>query len=68
MAPLSYTFHIPTAVNALSFKYESITKVPVERFLDFIKPNVGIFIHLLALLGAFTYPNDRFPYPFMYFN
>ena len=25
-------------------------------------------MHLLALLGLFTDYNDRFPYPFMYFN
>ena len=43
-----------TAVNALSFKQESITKI--ERFLD------------LVLLGPFTDPNDRFPYHFIYFS
>ena len=45
-----------TAVNALSFKQESITKI--EHFLD-LKSHK---IHLLALLGPFTDSNDRFPY------
>ena len=51
-----------TVVNALSFKKKSIRKI--ERFLDFFKPK----IHLLALLGPFTDPDDRFPYPFIHFN
>ena len=52
-----------TAVNALSFHEESVTKI--ECFLDFISHK----IHLLYLLGPFTDPNDRFPYPLLiYFN
>ena len=52
-----------TAVNALSFQQESVTKI--ERFLNLISHK----IHLLVLLGLFTDPNDRFLYSLLiYFN
>ena len=41
------------AVNALPFKYESITNLKLIEHL-----------HLLVLVDPFTDPNDRFPYPF----
>ena len=47
--PVQNFASLSTAVNALSFKQEQITKR--ERFPDFIKPYA---IHLLALLGPFT--------------
>ena len=57
---LVYNFaSLLTSVNALSFK--KISKI--ERFVDFLKP-----YNSSVLLGLFTDPNDRFPYPFICLN
>ena len=67
--PFTYLFNnfasLLTDVNALSFKWQPITKI--ERFLDFIRP-WNSSVSPLHLLGPFTDPNDRFPYLFVYFN
>ena len=61
MVPLSHTLFrtlhpFQLLLNARFFKYESITKI--ERYLRTLSHK----IYLLALLGPFTDPNDRFPY------
>ena len=52
-----------TAVNALSLKVWTHPKT--TQFSRLFHSNT---IPLLALLGIFTDPSDRFPYPFVYFN
>ena len=51
-----------TAVNAPCFKKKSIATI--ERLRD-VK---GLKVHMLAPIGPFTDPNERFSYPFVYFS
>ena len=62
-APFTYlVYNFASLWTALSFKSESITKI--ERFRDFAKP----YNSSVSPFGSFTDPNDRFPYPFIYFK
>ena len=59
MLPLSHTFSLLTAVNALSSKYAK------GSFLVFF---IATKWRLLSPLGHLTDQNDRFSYPFIYFS
>ena len=59
--PLPFIYHF----NRCKFTVFQIRiNHKIERFPTFSSHK----IHLLALLGPFTDPNDRFPYPSIYFN
>ena len=60
--------------NLLPFYIQFLTeKLPLSytfyhKTRTFLEPFLSHKLHLLALLGLFTDRNDRFPYPFIYFN